>query len=66
MSDKCPLCGGNNDCMALRANPVSDCWCFHAAIPKELLARIPEKKRGKACICSRCVHHFQEEHNPLS
>ncbi|MBH5317446.1 cysteine-rich CWC family protein [Paenibacillus sp. GSMTC-2017] len=38
---------------------VSDCWCFHASIPKELLALIPEVDRGKACVCSRCVTNFK-------
>ncbi len=63
--DKCPLCGGENHCAALKLLPGEDaagldCWCFHSAIPKELLARIPAEQRGKACVCSSCVKSFLE------
>lgn len=55
----CPLCGGENDCAAERAESALDCWCFRASIPEELLKRIPEPLIGVSCICRQCVerHH---------
>ncbi|REK75703.1 hypothetical protein DX130_01070 [Paenibacillus paeoniae] len=61
MSAACPLCGGGNSCAALLEENPRDCWCFHAAIPKELLARIPEEARGKSCVCENCVRAYQVE-----
>ncbi|WP_282570409.1 cysteine-rich CWC family protein [Paenibacillus sp. L3-i20] len=59
MSDRCPLCGENNKCEMEQSAPLSDCWCFHTTIPKELLALIPETSLGKACICNNCVKNFR-------
>lgn len=64
----CPLCGGNNHCAAEKLPPGEetaslDCWCFHASIPKELLARIPAEQRGKACVCGSCVQSFLDGDN---
>lgn len=61
MSHKCPLCGEGNSCAALLEENPRDCWCFHAAIPKELLARIPDEERGKSCVCESCVQAFRME-----
>jgi len=60
----CPLCGGVNDCQL--AAPVAfpgRCWCAHEEIPAELLARVPEHFRGRACICRPCVEKFRLEKN---
>lgn len=55
----CPLCGQTNQCaMQLeRASGVKQppCWCTQASFSPELLARIPEPARGKACICAACA-----------
>jgi hypothetical protein len=31
------------------------CWCSQARIDREVLARIPEPMRRKACICPTCA-----------
>jgi prepilin-type N-terminal cleavage/methylation domain-containing protein len=59
---ECPLCGGANDC--LLCSPVvykGQCWCAHEEIPAELLARVPENLRNRACICPACVEKFRLE-----
>lgn len=61
MSDTCPLCGKGNECAALKEENPQHCWCFHAAIPKELLARISAENRGKACVCEACVQAYRQE-----
>jgi len=64
MSDSCPLCGSGNSCAALKEEHPQYCWCFHATIPKELLARIPDEARGKACVCERCVQDYKDATRP--
>jgi hypothetical protein len=32
-----------------------ECWCYSAEIPAEVMDRVPEDKRGIACICARCA-----------
>jgi hypothetical protein len=32
-------------------------------IPEELLARVPENFRQRACICRACVEKFKRERN---
>jgi hypothetical protein len=59
---RCPLCGLANDC--LMCSPVAykgPCWCMHEDIPRELLARVPENLRNRACICRACVEAFRRE-----
>jgi hypothetical protein len=54
----CPLCGGDNRCGYL-ANPhAGTCWCVHD-FPKEIVERVPEHLKGKACICPECVERFK-------
>lgn len=53
---RCPLCGRPNQCGAKNG----DCWCFHTKVPDELRSRIPEERRGKACICRQCVEEFHK------
>ena len=58
----CPLCGGANDCQL--ASPVAykgPCWCAHEEFSAELLARVPENFRNRACICRSCVEKFRLE-----
>jgi prepilin-type N-terminal cleavage/methylation domain-containing protein len=57
----CPLCGAANDCQL--CSPVAykgQCWCVREEIPAELLARVPENVRNRACICRVCVKKFRE------
>lgn len=52
----CPLCGEYNQCKS----GEETCWCFHVKVPKELIERIPEEKRGKSCICERCIDKYNK------
>jgi len=58
--DRCPLCHGLNGCAmeAARASgePQPPCWCTRAGFSAELLARVPEAARRRACICTACAH----------
>jgi hypothetical protein len=59
---QCPLCGGDNHC--LLCAPVAykgQCWCVQEDLPAELLARVPENLRHRACICRACVEKFRME-----
>jgi len=59
---ECPLCGGDNDCQLCA--PVAykgQCWCAHEDMPAELLARVPDNLRHRACICRACVQKFRME-----
>lgn len=59
---QCPLCGGPNDCQLCAPVPrKGPCWCFNADMPPELLARVPENYRNRACICRPCLDKFQLE-----
>jgi hypothetical protein len=51
--DRCPLCGGPNDCGM--AAGKSECWCFEAKISAEALAQVPEEAKGKVCVCRKCA-----------
>jgi prepilin-type N-terminal cleavage/methylation domain-containing protein/prepilin-type processing-associated H-X9-DG protein len=58
----CPLCGGANACqLCSPAMHKGRCWCVHEEIADELLARVPENFRNRACICRACVQQFQFE-----
>lgn len=57
----CPLCGGENDCHAEKEGSHDVCWCVTTKIPKGLLEKIPQEKRGKACVCKRCVEDYRSE-----
>jgi prepilin-type N-terminal cleavage/methylation domain-containing protein/prepilin-type processing-associated H-X9-DG protein len=57
---QCPLCSRANECQL--CSPVAykgQCWCAHEEIPSELLARVPEHLRNRACICRPCVETFR-------
>jgi prepilin-type N-terminal cleavage/methylation domain-containing protein/prepilin-type processing-associated H-X9-DG protein len=57
---RCPLCGGPNAC--LLASPVAfkgRCWCTREEFPPQLLARVPEHLRNRACICRLCLEEFR-------
>lgn len=58
---QCPLCGEANRC-ALAADPnATDCWCDSVVFPAELLAKIPDNKVRKNCVCQKCLDKFTEE-----
>ena len=59
---RCPLCGGANEC--LLCSPVAykgQCWCAQQEFSAELLARVPENLRNRACICRGCIETFRHE-----
>ncbi|HEX7652001.1 MAG TPA: cysteine-rich CWC family protein [Verrucomicrobiae bacterium] len=58
----CPLCGQANHCQL--SAPVkfkSQCWCVTEDFAPELLARVPENFKDRACICQACLRKFREE-----
>jgi prepilin-type N-terminal cleavage/methylation domain-containing protein/prepilin-type processing-associated H-X9-DG protein len=60
--NQCPLCGAANECqLCSPAAYKGSCWCARVEIPGELLARVPENFRNRACICRNCVEKFQRE-----
>ncbi len=58
-ASKCPICGEFNLCAMEIARatgkPQEPCWCVSAKFTAEVLSKVPEKSRNKACICSKCV-----------
>lgn len=50
----CPLCGEDNGCQ----NGEASCWCYNVKIPAYLLDMVPQDKRGKACICKKCIEKY--------
>jgi len=61
---ECPLCGGANECqLCSPAAFKGRCWCAQGEIADELLARVPENFRNRACICRPCVEKFRLEKN---
>ena len=56
---RCPLCGQANRCAmeieretGVRQGP---CWCMQVDFAADLLARIPEPARDRACVCASCA-----------
>lgn len=53
---RCPLCGGPNGCaVAASGDFATPCWCRDVVFTPELLARVPEAARDRACICRPCA-----------
>ncbi|HOO70527.1 MAG TPA: cysteine-rich CWC family protein [Spirochaetota bacterium] len=62
----CPLCGRPNRCgerPVVNGKTMERCWCAYETFPPELLSRVPDDKRMKACICSDCLRKFKNEKN---
>jgi prepilin-type N-terminal cleavage/methylation domain-containing protein/prepilin-type processing-associated H-X9-DG protein len=58
----CPLCGSGNACQLCSPHAFKgQCWCAHEEMAEELLARVPEPFRHRACICRPCVEKFRLE-----
>lgn len=55
----CPLCGTGNGCAMERQRQTGveqpPCWCTRIEIRRDVLARVPQAARGKACICQACA-----------
>jgi len=55
----CPLCDAPNGCqLCVPVAGKAPCWCVGVELPDELLARVPENLRNRACICHACVEKF--------
>ena len=66
-AEKCPLCGKGNDCQRCASDTYKGpCWCFKVDMPAELVARVPEDLRGKACICRECVMDFHRQETDVA
>jgi hypothetical protein len=54
----CPLCGEPNRCAMETEKDTGvkqpPCWCTQVDFSSDLLARVPAKAQGLACICARC------------
>lgn len=55
---RCPICGAENDCAVARGQGA--CWCFTAAIPDDVLEKIPIEARNLACVCKACAGENRE------
>lgn len=55
----CPFCDGDNNCESENAKaegrPENPCWCRNYTFSEEVLARVPEAAKDKACICEGCI-----------
>jgi len=55
----CPLCGAPNRCALEieRETGVKQqaCWCTQIDFSADLLARVPDSARDRACICAACA-----------
>lgn len=55
----CPICGESNECAQEIArateSPQEPCWCMTVTFSAELLDRVPEEAKNKACICEKCA-----------
>jgi prepilin-type N-terminal cleavage/methylation domain-containing protein/prepilin-type processing-associated H-X9-DG protein len=59
---ECPLCAQPNACqLCSPASRKAPCWCTRIEIPAELIARIAENLRDRACVCRACVEKFHAE-----
>ena len=58
---RCPLCGQPNDCARQKGREEKDCWCVSETFPAEILALVPEEKKGEACICRTCLRRHLSE-----
>lgn len=57
---KCPICGKNNQCAAVKGEDPKSCWCMTANVPKDLLKTIPNELRNQSCVCQSCVESFKK------
>lgn len=56
----CPICGKENNCAYQKGLAHENCWCKDIKVPKELIEKIPDNLKGKACICKACVMEYKE------
>ncbi|TDG12390.1 hypothetical protein E2F43_12290 [Seongchinamella unica] len=61
-TDKCPLCGQDNQCAMAAGEPPDNCWCMTVEISAAALAALPEAERGVRCICPACGTDRRKKH----
>ena len=62
MNDKtCPICGNDNKCAIAHGEDPYKCWCMNTHFPQKVLDSVPEKYKGKACVCEKCLEKIKED-----
>jgi len=57
----CPLCGGPNACAPAKSAILdTPCWCRNVTFSVELLSKVPDQFKNKACICATCASKSPE------
>lgn len=56
-SNKCPICGNDNNCCIAKGHITNHCWCMEQDIPKQLLKELPTRVKS-SCICKQCIDDF--------
>ncbi len=52
----CPQCGGANHCVPAASGRFDQpCWCTRVSIDRDVLERLPDAAKGRACLCPRCA-----------
>jgi hypothetical protein len=54
-TSNCPLCQQKNCC---DVDSPEQCWCTLEKVPKALIQQVPDKAKGKICICQACIKKF--------
>ncbi|MCA6059524.1 cysteine-rich CWC family protein [Thalassolituus sp. ST750PaO-4] len=67
---RCPLCGGLNQCAVAAQTEPSACWCFQTEVSLSKLlhqqADLPENySRQTSCICPDCASRLISEHSRI-
>lgn len=52
-AERCPLCGGQNDCGMAAGR--SSCWCHTVTVPETIRKEIPAAAIDLACVCQKCL-----------
>jgi hypothetical protein len=59
MPERCPLCGQPNQCAMelerITGQKQPPCWCTQVDFSTDLLARVPQEAKNRACICAACA-----------
>ncbi|WP_083511908.1 MULTISPECIES: cysteine-rich CWC family protein [Alicyclobacillus] len=62
-ANKCPICGGDNNCGNVAGKPHGTCWCDRESFPKKIFDKIPSKGSEKTCICQNCLEKLTGMHS---
>ncbi|WP_420887189.1 cysteine-rich CWC family protein [Candidatus Litorirhabdus singularis] len=65
----CPICGHQNQCARAKSGQectsekTADCWCMQEQFPASLKTQLQQSSAQAVCICAKCLHSYQENHN---